>query len=569
MHLKKKTVCSAAETFVADEFVKALTAFGVKYAFGVSGGAIAPLWNALAKSSIKVLHFRHEAGAAFSATELSIATGDPVVVFSTTGPGITNSITGLLTARWEGAKVIFLSPATPVNQHGRWAFQETSPYTLPIQGLLGSGPLFHYGTSITSAEEIPEVLRRLDLGLSDSGGFIAHVNIPAAVQTSIIQPLSSARISKTKSMSSVDAIKKCVTLLSHERFIIWVGFGARGAAELVRDFAQKTGAPVMCSPRGKGIFPEDHPQFLGVTGFGGAESLVDDVKRYAPSRILVLGSRLGEFTSFWHDDLIPSKGFIHVDIDATVPGVAYPSVSTLGIQADIREFVDELIKHMPFESAEKYELQITSLQNDMRVAPLDGSVRHAVLMKAIQKIVVEKHNALVITEAGNSFAWGSRGLHFKEPRYRVSSGFGSMGHATTGVLGLALANQGKAVAIVGDGAMLMNNEMSTAVKYKIPALWIILNDAGYRMVDHGMRGYGYNDADCDIPRADFVMISRGMGGDGIAVRTEDELEAALEMAMNSTTPFILDISTDPTCPPPFGGRMRTLVSPEQTLSDLA
>ena len=559
MNLKKKPLLSAPENCIADEFVKAFVAFGVKYAFGISGGAIAPLWNALLKSPIEVLHFRHEAGAAFAATELSIATGDPVIVFSTTGPGITNSITGLLTARWEGAKVIFLSPNTPVHQHGRWAFQETSPYTLPIQGLLGAGSLFHYGISITSEEEVPQVLRRLDLGLSGPGGFVAHVNLPASVQTLPIPSFFSARVSRSKPTASIETIKKCAALLNHERFIIWVGFGARSASKLIRDFAQKTGAPVMCSPRGKGIFPENHAQFLGVTGYGGAESLMDDVKKYAPSRILVLGSRLGESTSFWRDELIPSNGFIHVDIDETVPGVSYPNVPTMGIQSDIGEFINELLKHI--KSANHPAFQISPPQNDKRLVPPDGSVRHEVLMKMIQKVVVEKHNAMVIAEPGNSFAWGSR-LLFQEPRYRASTGFASMGHATTGVLGLALANQGKAVAIVGDGAMLMNNEISTAVKYNLPILWIILNDAGYRMVDHGMRGCGYQDTDCSIPRADFVMISRGMGGDGVTVNTENTLEEALEVAMKATVPFVLDVATDPTCPPPFGGRMKTLVRPE-------
>lgn len=102
---------------------------GVQYAFGVSSGVIAPLWHALQHSSIKVLHFRDEARAAFAAAEAYFASGRPVVVFTTAGLGITNALTGLFTARWEGAKMIFLSPSTSTSQHGRWAFQETSAYT--------------------------------------------------------------------------------------------------------------------------------------------------------------------------------------------------------------------------------------------------------------------------------------------------------------------------------------------------------------------------------------------------------------------------------------------------------
>src|SRR5882757_4212227 len=102
-----------------------LTALGVRYAFGVSGGAIAAIWGALSASDIEVVHFRHESGAAFAAVEAHFATDAPVVVFTTTGPGLTNALTGILAARGEGAKIILLSACTTASNRGRWAIQET------------------------------------------------------------------------------------------------------------------------------------------------------------------------------------------------------------------------------------------------------------------------------------------------------------------------------------------------------------------------------------------------------------------------------------------------------------
>lgn len=182
-------------------------------------------------------------------------------------------------------------------------------------------------------------------------------------------------------------------------------------------------------------------------------------------------------------------------------------------------------------------------------------------MNAIQRIIVEGSDALVITEAGNSFAWGNHILQFTKPgRYRVSTGFGAMGHAVTGVVGAAKARNGKAVAIVGDGAMLMNSEVSTAVKYQIPAVWIILNDGRYNICEQGMVYLGLKGADAIIPQADFVKIAQGMGSDGIRVERESDILSALEKALISTGPFVVDVIIDPTQFAPSLSRNHNLIS---------
>jgi acetolactate synthase-1/2/3 large subunit len=181
-------------------------------------------------------------------------------------------------------------------------------------------------------------------------------------------------------------------------------------------------------------------------------------------------------------------------------------------------------------------------------------------MDTIQQVFVEKGDAVVIAEAGNSFAWGTHTLRFNKPgRYRVSTGFGSMGHAATGVLGAALARNGKAAAILGDGAMLMNNEVSTAVKYQIPAVWIVLNDSRYNMCAQGMVLLGFKGVDTQMSPTDFVAIARGMGADGIRVESETDLPAALEKALASNVPFVVDVIIDNTQTAPFGNRIQSLI----------
>ncbi|MEH2098121.1 scytonemin biosynthesis protein ScyA [Nostoc sp.] len=549
---------------VADAIAQMLENLGVSYAFGVAGGAMASLWGALSNSSIDVLNFRHEAGAAFAATEAYFANNRPTVVFTTAGPGITNALTGLFAARGEGAKVILLSACTSAPQRGRWAIQETSTYTLPSGGIFTSGALFNYGITIESAAQLPQIFRKLALAMAQPGGFVAHLSIPTAVQTSLVEDVALPQldVSPFPMTASKEAIAKSVELLSSGPFAIWVGFGARDAAPEIRQLAEKTGAAVICSPRGKGIFPEDHPQFVGVTGLGGHASVLTYMEEQPPLRTLVLGTRLGEPTSFWSSALVPKGGFIHVDIDPEVPGVAYPHIETFGVRSDIKAFVEELLQQLP-DAPDSTTLSLPRPERKaIEPAPdVDYPVRPEVLMAAIQKIIVEGSDAIVMAECGNSFTWSTHLLQFAEAnRYRVSTGVGAMGHAVTGVLGAALANNTKAVGIVGDGAMLMNNEISTAVKYKIPAIWIVLNDARYNMCHQGMKILGLKGADATLPPTNFAMIARGMGAEAIVVVRESDIEAALEQAIASSVPFLIDVVIDADRPAPSGGRNKSLAA---------
>ncbi|MBO3458953.1 scytonemin biosynthesis protein ScyA [Aetokthonos hydrillicola Thurmond2011] len=548
---------------VADAIAQMLENLGVCCAFGVAGGAMATIWGSLSSSLLQVLNFRHESGAAFAAVEAYFANGNPTVVFTTAGPGITNALTGLFAARGEGAKVILLSACTSAPQRGRWAIQETSHTTLPVEGIFTSGALFNYATTVECAAQLPQIFRSLALGLSQPGGFVAHLSIPTAVQTSLIDEVTLPQLSVSRFpvTTNTEAIAKTIKLLSEGPFAIWVGFGARDAADEIRQLAEKTGAAVMCSPRGKGIFPEDHPQFVGVTGLGGHTSVMSYMQQQTPLRTLVLGTRLGEPTSFWNRTMVPPGGFVHVDIDPTVPGVAYPQAETLAIQSDIKAFLQTLLSCEELLPSRPTSVSLPHPELERMNADEDAVVRPEVLMQVIQEVIVESSDAIVMAECGNSFTWSTHFLRFNQAnRYRVSTGVGAMGHAVTGVVGAACTHKGKAVAIVGDGAMLMNNEINTAVKYQIPAIWIVLNDARYNMCHQGMAMLGMTGADATIPEADFAVIARGMGADGVRVHKESDIRAALEEAIAANGPFVVDVLIDPNRRAPSKGRNQGLLA---------
>jgi acetolactate synthase-1/2/3 large subunit len=546
---------------LGDLIASSLAEVGVETAFGIVGGGIAPMSDALNRSRIRVVHARHEAGAAFAAVEASLASGKPSVVFTTTGPGITNALTGLFVARREGAKVILVSGATAAPVRDRWVLQESAPHAM-LGGIYTAGPLFNYATILEHSDQLNTVMSRLASGMRRPHGFVAHLGIPTPLQSEKlarrprkIDPLD-LRMDRQLDLQDVE---RCIELIGDRRVMLWVGFGARTSSSLVRKLAERLHAPVMASPRGKGVFPEDHPLYMGVTGFGGHGHVQAAVREFQPEHILVLGTKLGELTSGWDRSLVPSRSFIHVDIDPEVPGLAFPDVPTLGIQAELETFLKTLLQRLPTDMGRTPPLVSGLPRPEGMTSRRLGLVRPQLLMDRLQRVVVDETEAMVFADAGNSFAWTIHHLRFtRAGRFRVNMGWGSMGHGATGPLGAAMHHADKAVTVLGDGAMLMNCEVSTAVQYGIPVVWIVINDSQYGMVEHGMRSAGYQPVETAIPRTDFAEFGRSMGADGVRVECEEDLEDALRRAMAATGPFIVDVVVDPDICAPVASRLNQL-----------
>ena len=541
---------------VADALPAALAALGVRQAFGVSGGAQALLWAGFTQA-MAVTHFRHESGAAFAAAEANLAGGRPVAVFVTTGPGITNALTGVIAARTEGAKIVLVSAYSSAPHRGRGGIQETSGHTMPTAGLFEAGAWFDDAAVLETPEQLPQLLRRIAVGFARPGGYAAHISVPSMVQAApLARPLP--RLDAMASLApAVDdaAAEEATRLLASGRFLIWAGFGARHAAGPLRELAERAGAPVMCSPRAKGVFPEDHPLFAGVTGMGGHGAAVTAfVREHAPERILVVGSRLSEPTSFWSPAFVPSKGFVQIDVDPRAFGAGYPDVPTVPLLAEARAALRAIVAHWPADRPHAVPTPPRP-HPEMPAPDGPGRVRPDALMGVVQELIVDGSDAVVLAESGNAFTWATHHLRFGEPgRYRVSTNLGSMGHAATGVVGAALARRGGAVAILGDGAMLMASELSTAVKRGADVMWIVLNDGRYNMCHQGMQALGMEGlADAAFPPVDFAALARAQGAHGVRVEREEDLAAAIATGLGAG-PFVVDVLIDADRRAPAQGR---------------
>lgn len=559
---------------VAHVLVWLLWHLGIRDAWGVCGREIVPVWSAFLATlgtayAIATRHARHENGAGFAALGSWTQTDRPVAVFVTTGPGLTNALTSLETARAAGAKLVLISPLTPADERGRLGIQATGPGGYATPDLHAPGRLFDLVAAIETPEQLTTVAGRLASGLQGPGGFAAHIAIPTKLQAQPARvPLAVPAHRRTAPALTAAAADELTALLASAPFGVWVGWGARKHAAAVRRLLDRTGAPVVSSPRGLGI-ADVHPAFLGVTGNGGSASLPERVGALGLHRMLVLGTGLGEATSGWDVDLVPPGGLIHVDLDPSVFGHAYPAADTVGVQADVGAFLEAILEradrlpHRP-PAWPRGGLELGAVRDVDGGGAADGDgdgdgvgVHPAALMAAIQRIVVDGTDMPVFADASSAMFWGARHLTFAEPgRWIVENRFGAMGSAGAAVVGAASGRGGPAAAICGDGALHMQDEINTAVRYGIRALWIVLNDGGLGIVRTGMEKAGWPAHDADYPETDFAAVARAKGAQALRVEHESDLDEALAAAVDASGPFVLDVVVDRRAAAPLGARAK-------------
>ncbi len=270
--------------------------------------------------------------------------------------------------------------------------------------------------------------------------------------------------------------------------------------------------------------------------------------------MLVLGSRLGEYSSIWDPRLVPPGRLIHVDADERAFGAAYPRARTLPVLAEISTFLDEVLARLPGRASGSLPAGAAAIG----LVPRPGPVRPQVLMDAIQRTIVDRTDAIVMAEPGNSFAWTNHHLRFSAPRYRMSGAWASMGHMVTGAVGASLATGGLTVAVTGDGSMLMLNELSSAATYGARVIWIVLNDARFGITEAGMTAQGFTPVETRFPKCDFVRLARATGADGVRVSSEVDLPAGLDAALRASGPFVVDVDVDVAERAPFLRRIQAL-----------
>ncbi len=541
---------------VADVMVQTLQELGVDTFYGVPGGAISQFYDALLdQPRVRVINTRHETGAAFMAMGHSKVGGSLPCVLMTSGPGITNALTGLASANADGVPLIAIGGEVPKRNFGRGALQEGSRHHLDILGMVRS--VTKFAAEVSNPRAAAAVVRKA-IATARSGR-------QGPVFLSLPLDVAGERVLATRASSSVatqfeidhETMARAAYALQHSsRGLILCGSGARHpeAVRWIGTLAASLQIPVATTPRAKGVFPESDPLSLGVFGFGGHSAAT----RYLEAGIdtlLCVGCGLGETgTNSWSPILQPSKAFIQIDIDVGQIGKNYHV--DYGLVGPSHTVLRELVSRVERRSTPRPLTEpISYLEGEQRT---DDSVplKSPRVIAGLQQLMPA--NTIYVSDIGEHTIYALHHLKIDQPDgFQVSTGLGSMGSGIGAAIGAKIARPKRpVVAICGDwGFQMSGNELATCVQEKVGVVFAIFNDSRMRMVEQGLTkifgrsGVMHNDA------IDFAAIAHAMGALGKVIRTADDLKSINPAWLTGSTPVVLDIRIDPTLTFPANGRV--------------
>jgi acetolactate synthase-1/2/3 large subunit len=580
----------------ADLIVESLEALGVEYVFGVPGGAIEPLYNALARSDRrggpKAIVARNEQGAAYMADGYARETGRIGVCMATSGPGATNLITGVACSFDNSVPVLVLSGQPPIRSFGRGALQESSCTGVDTVAMFRH--CTRYNSLVSHPDQLPVKLFNALMQAQRAPAGPAHLSVPVDI---LRHPLGTLReapdfaglLRQAPALVDIDAVESLAEMLEQSERPVWlIGDGCAEAIPALMQLVQLTDGAFIATPDGKGFINPRHPRFAGVFGFGGHVSAAD-LLASRPDMVLAIGTGFGEFNSGgWSDQLLNSR-LVHIDI--CDENLMRSPMARLHVRGRIASVCDHLIKRLTprAERAQVLPFQLPALARLAYAAMVDSpdallSTQSPVKPQRLMATLGERcpPHTRFVADAGNSAAWA---VHYLAPRdrrghgkprtqaqtwpaarelrtsrsswLRVTMDFAPMGWA----IGIALGNpRCPVVCFTGDGSYLMNGqEITVAAELGLPVLYVVLNDGALGMVKHGQRLAGAEPIGFQLPTVDYAAMVAAMGIPGRVIRTPQELDALdFDALLSRRGPTLLDVRIDGEAVPPMNLRMRTL-----------
>lgn len=518
--------------------VRTLKDLGIKHVFGYPGGAVLDIYDALyAQEDVQHILVRHEQGAAHMADGYARSTGLTGTVLVTSGPGATNTLTGIATAYMDSIPMVVLSGQVPSMHIGEDAFQETD--------MVGcSRPIVKHSFLVKRAEDIPLAIAK--------AYYIANTGRPGPVVVDLPKDIVNVlethpyHFPEDVTMRSynptlkghIKQIKKAAkTLLEAKRPILYVGGGAIAceAGALVTEIAEKLNAPVTSTLMGLGAFSGVHPQFLGMLGMHG--TLEANKGMHNADCILALGARFDDRVTNNVAKFCPHATIIHVDIDPASISKTIPS--HIPVVGSVDKVAQQLLEQFGFIDKAHQQAKMADWWQQIgqwRERKCLDYKTHPELIKPQQVIEsVYKHtqgDAYVSSDVGQHQMFAALYYPFAKPRRWINSGgLGTMGFGLPAAMGVQMAHpEATSVVITGDGSIQMNiQELSTCLQYKLPIKIISLNNRALGMVrqwqDMNYKSRYSSSYMDSMP--DFVKLAEAYGHIGIQVNHPDELDEAM------------------------------------------
>jgi acetolactate synthase-1/2/3 large subunit len=532
----------------AQSVVRALENAGAEYIFGVQGGAIMPVYDALYDSNINHVTMAHEQGASHAADAYGIVTGEPGVCFATSGPGATNLVTGIADANMDSDPMIALTGQVPTEFVGNDAFQETDTVgiTQPV-----TKESYFASDSDTVGDSVGEAFALADAGRQGP----TLVDLPKDITQgeTDIEPgePTPPETYEVQTEADDEAVQDAAEAFANaDRPVILSGGGVikANASNALREFAMEYEIPVITTMPGIGSFPEDHElslEWAGMHGTGYANMAISNT-----DCLLAIGTRFDDRLTGGVDSFAPDADVIHVDIDpAEISKNIHADYPLIG---DAREVLRQLFDAVPRKpSVDDWREQVQTWKDEYPMSyetPDDEPLKPQYVVEKFSDLTPD--DTIVCTGVGQHQMWASQFWEFTEPRTWVSShGLGTMGYGVPAAIGAKLgAPDQEVVCFDGDGSFLMTVQgLSVAVREQLDITYVVLNNEAVGMVRQWQDGFYEGRRMASeypwIPQ--FDKLAEAFGARGFRLEDHNNVEETIQAAREYDGPSVIDAHIDP------------------------
>lgn len=537
----------------AEAAIEALKAEGVELLFGVTGGAIMPMYDALFRDGqLRHIIVGHEQGGAHMAEGYARVTGEPGVILTTSGPGATNLVTGLADAIMDSTPLVAITGQVATSLIGNDAFQEAD-----VRGI--TMPVTKHNYLVQRADELPRIFAE--------GFHIARTGRPGPVLIDLPKDVSNTQTAAPRPervqlegyhppyQGHAHQIQRALQVLQQaHKPVILAGGGvlhAEACGEL-REFAEALNLPVVSTLMGLGNFPTDHALSLGMPGMHGTGYAI--LSLYHCDAMICVGTRLDDRITGKLDEFAPWAKLIHIDIDASEIGKNVPAL--VPVVGHAKPVLQELIRGVKrWDSKPDWSAWHKQLDAWRKEYPLGYEQKADTVMP---QMVIQEVDALlddddiVSTGVGQHQMWTAQYYTFRKPRtWLTSGGLGTMGYGFPAAIGAKLARpHQRVVCIDGDGSFLMTiQELATAVRYRVPVVVAVLNNLYLGMVRQWQElFYERRYAESGLTPPPYDKVAQAFGALGRRVERPEQVRPALQWALQqaeaSQLPVVLDILVD-------------------------
>lgn len=530
-----------------------MKAEGVETIFCYPGGATLNITDALTDSDIQQIVVRHEQGAVHASDGYARASGKAGVSLVTSGPGATNTVTGIATAYMDSIPLVIFSCQVNTALIGNDAFQEAD-----IVGI--TRPCTKHSYLVKDAKDLARIIKEA-FHIAESGrpGPVL-VDIPKDVTAQVADfkypEKTNIRSYQPTYVGHAGQIKKAMRLIAaSKKPVLYTGGGiiTSGAANELRKFAEALAIPVTNTLMGLGGIPGTHPLFLGMLGMHGTYAA--NMAITESDLIIAMGSRFDDRATGKTDEFAPHAKIIHVDIDPT--SISKNIKVDVPIVGDTKNVLVKMLEIIADEkdTYKQYPKKITEWNETIsgwkKDYPLtyqkNGVLKPQYVIERVFELT--KGKAIITTEVGQNQMWTAQFYKFLKPRTMLTSGgLGTMGFGFPAAIGAQVAfPKSLVVGIAGDGSIQMNiQELATAVQYDLPVKIVILNNRFLGMVRQWQElFYKKRYTWTHLHSPDFVKVAEAYGAVGYRIENEKDVDTVLQEAFRNQKTTFIDVLVDP------------------------